>query len=155
MSNLRGRPLGLTPAPSRKENVACCVPGCGVSMRKDNLRARHYNIHVKYDSEGNPLSESDDLFETLTLEQKLHTKYFHDHSISESSQIPGLKRSAISSNINPFTLAKKRRTYDVTVATAEESASVEDTTDDGSPVVDVTSDEVSAVSDEPLSDFLR
>ena len=106
---MKGRPLGLTPAPSRSENVTCCVPGCGVSMRKDNLRSRHYQILVNYDSEGRPLSDSDPLFETLTTEQKTHTKYFEDQNISESSETPFLLKKAVSADINPFSLAKKRR----------------------------------------------
>ena len=98
---MRGRPLGLMPPPSRKQKVDCCVPGCPVSMRKDNLRIRHYASLVQFKSDGSPLPESDPKFESLTTNQKVHNRHFSDNNICESdTPHTGSKRSAVPDYVN-------------------------------------------------------
>ena len=103
-----GKPQGTSLYPCRKDNIKCCVPDCNVSMRKDNLKSRHYNHLVKFLIDGSPMSTSNKLFETLTDNQKTHTRYFFEHNISQS-ETPSFKRPLAPITVNPFSLAKKTR----------------------------------------------
>ena len=122
MSSSCGRPLGLLPPPSRNYKVECCVPGCSVSMRKDNLRQRHYSSLVQFLPDGDPMSDTDERYEALTEVQKTHTKYFFDNNISQSeTPYAGYKRQAVPASVNPFTLAKKKRTEEPQIYNAEDT----------------------------------
>ena len=112
------------PPPSRKQKEDCCVPECSISMRRDNLRSRHYASLVKFTSDGSPLPEADPRFESLTPDQKLHTRHFCHNNICETdTPHTGSKRSALPATVNPFTLSKKRRTEDLEDADPDEEES--------------------------------
>ena len=107
MSN-RGRTLGLVPPPSRIGNMNCCVPGCRIAMRRDNLKTRHYQSLVHFMPDGTPMPDTHDLYEALERDAKKHTKYFFDNGTNEAD-VPtiSLKRPKPSVKANPFPLSKK------------------------------------------------
>ena len=109
-------------------------------MRKDNLRSRHYAYLVQFQSDGSPLPESDPRFESLTSDQKLHTRHFWHNNISETNTPhTGSKRSAVPANVNPFTLSKKRRTEDL--EGANEEVNEENSDEEEGDMVDSDEDE--------------
>ena len=68
------------------------------------------------------MSDTDEGFEALSQIQKTHTKYFFDNNISHTeTPYAGSKRQAVPASVNPFTLAKKKRTEDPQIDNEEDT----------------------------------
>ena len=68
----RGRLPNISGTQDSRETLSCPVPNCNVRMRADNLKTRHFMTVVKFDIDGNPVSNNSDSFQQLSEEEKIH-----------------------------------------------------------------------------------
>lgn len=131
MPGQKGQKKAAPSSTPSREFFGCPVEKCKIEKRRDKLM-EHISKAVKYDIHGKVLDPASGAFANLSLDQKIHTEFFHKNNFNKKTSIKEIvtgqqnRKKQITPVLSPFELAARN---------SARKRQIQSGSEDGSPSV--------------------